>query len=63
MLQVHEEKGDESNAEDVIQRIFKVLYAKVDDDVVVTEEGELIDNEVNLDEGNESIISMEDLVD
>lgn len=63
MLQVHEEKGEESNAEDVIQRIFKVLYAKVDDDVVVTEEGELIDNEVNLDEGNESIISMEDLVD
>lgn len=63
MLQVHDEKGEESNAEELIQRIFKVLYAKADDDIVVTEEGELIDNEVNLDEEDESVITMEDLAD
>jgi len=61
MLQVHEEKGDESDPEELMQRIYKVLYAKLEDDIVVTDEGELLENDV---EGlnNDSMISMEDLI-
>lgn len=65
MLQVHEEKGAESDAEELITRIYKVLYAKVDDDMVVTDEGELIehieDKEFNSDQ--DSVITMDDVVD
>jgi len=44
MLQVHEEQGSESDPEELIRRVFKVLYAKHEDNVVVTDDGELIDN-------------------
>ena len=65
MLQVHEEKGEESNAEELIQRIYKVLYAKLDDDIHVTDEGDLIENEIEDDfhDDDESVITMEDLID
>jgi len=46
MLQVHEEKGAESDPEKLISRIFKVLYAKLEDNVVVTDDGELLENHV-----------------
>ena len=61
MLQVHEETGEESDPEALIQRIFKVLYAKTEDNIVVTDDGELLEN---ITEGggedllNESNISM-----
>ncbi len=66
MLQVHEEKGEESDPEALIQRIYKVLYAKQDDDLLVTDEGELIESNTNEDNGgmndaNDSVITMEDL--
>lgn len=62
MLQVHEEKGEDSDPEQLINRIYKVLYAKLEDDIVVTDEGELLENEV---EGlnDDSMITVEDLVD
>ena len=41
MLQVHEERGQESDPEDLIQQIFKVLYAKSEDNVHVNDEGEV----------------------
>jgi len=46
MLQVHEEQGSESDPEELIRRVFKVLYAKHEDNVVVTDDGELIDSSV-----------------
>eukprot|EP00978_Attheya_sp_CCMP212_P009009 scaffold21210_cov53-Attheya_sp.AAC.2 len=43
MLQVHEEKGEDVDpAEKLIKRVFKVLYATTEDNVVVNDEGELI---------------------
>lgn len=55
MLQVHEEKGVESRTsrnvgevandpEKLIGKFFKVLYAKLEDNVVVTDDGEILDN-------------------
>ena len=41
MCQVHDEKGAESDREELIQSIFKVLYAKLEDNIVVTDEGEV----------------------
>lgn len=46
MLQVHEEKPDSKDPEALIQRIFKVLYAKIEDNIVVTDDGELLENMV-----------------
>jgi len=45
MLQVHDEKGKDSNPQEVIDRIYKVLYATVEENVVVTDDGELIEDE------------------
>jgi RP/EB family microtubule-associated protein len=42
MLQVHEEKGEEVDPADMlIKRVFKVLYATTEDNVVVNDEGEV----------------------
>ena len=62
MLQVHEEKGEESEPEALLQRILKVLYAKQDDNIVVTDEGELLENLNDLNDDNDSVLTMEDLV-
>mmetsp|Transcript_11574 Transcript_11574/g.12896 ORF Transcript_11574/g.12896 Transcript_11574/m.12896 type:complete len:349 (+) Transcript_11574:106-1152(+) len=64
MLQVHEEKEEESDPNAVIQRIFKVLYAKQEDDIVVTDEGELIENDDDnlLNDNDESAITMDDSI-
>ena len=66
MLQAHEEKGEESDAELLTQRIYKVLYAKHDDEIFVTDEGELVDNNNPIEEQggdgfNDSAITMDDL--
>ena len=62
MLQVHEEVGEESDAEALIQRVYKVLYAKIEDDIIVTDDGELVENdELGLD-GEDSVITMDDMV-
>ena len=62
MLQVHEEDGEKSDAEIIIQRVFKVLYAKIEDNITVTDDGELLENIANGHGGedllNESNISM-----
>ena len=47
MLQVHEEDGEKSDAEIIIQRVFKVLYAKIEDNITVTDDGELLENIAN----------------
>lgn len=47
MLQVHNEntaQGVESDTEKLIGQFFKVLYAKLEDNVVVTDDGEILDN-------------------
>lgn len=44
MLQVHEENGSDSDPEKLISQIFKVLYAKLEENVVVTDDGELLEN-------------------
>jgi len=62
MLQVHEEKGEESEPEALLQRILKVLYAKQDDNIVVTDEGDLLENLNDLNDDNDSVLTMEDLV-
>jgi RP/EB family microtubule-associated protein len=42
MLQVHEEKGEDVDpAEKLIKRVFKVLYATTEENVVVNDEGEV----------------------
>jgi hypothetical protein len=42
-LQVHEEKKEEGDSDALIQKIFRVLYAKVEDNIVVTDDGELLE--------------------
>lgn len=42
-LQVYEEKKEEKDVEALVQNIFKVLYAKIEDDIVVTDDGELLE--------------------
>mmetsp|Transcript_21637 Transcript_21637/g.47187 ORF Transcript_21637/g.47187 Transcript_21637/m.47187 type:complete len:367 (-) Transcript_21637:210-1310(-) len=43
MLQVYEERTEEEkNSEEVISKIFKVLYAAAEDNVVVSDDGELV---------------------
>lgn len=42
MLQVHQEKGpEEAEYEVVIDKVFKVLYATAEDNLVVTDDGEV----------------------
>ena len=41
LLQVHEEKGANSDSNDVIQDILWVLYAKHEDNIQVTDDGEV----------------------
>jgi len=42
MLQVHEEKGEPNKTEVLLKDIFKVLYATSEDNVVVTDDGEIL---------------------
>lgn len=60
MLQVHEENGEVSSPDDLIQKVFKVLYAKVEDKITVTDDGELLEEicEGQEDLLNDSAISM-----
>eukprot|EP00592_Proboscia_alata_P006578 CAMPEP_0194359584 /NCGR_PEP_ID=MMETSP0174-20130528/6832_1 /TAXON_ID=216777 /ORGANISM="Proboscia alata, Strain PI-D3" /LENGTH=346 /DNA_ID=CAMNT_0039130551 /DNA_START=159 /DNA_END=1199 /DNA_ORIENTATION=+ len=44
MLQDHEENAETSNAEDLIQNVFKVLYATSEDQVVLDGEGDILDD-------------------
>jgi microtubule-associated protein, RP/EB family len=42
MLQVHQEKGEESSTmTTLMDNVFKVLYATAEDPIVVTDEGEV----------------------
>ena len=41
MLQVHEEKVDAKHADELVKKIFKVLYATSEDNIVVSDEGEV----------------------
>jgi len=55
MLQVHEENdGKDSEPEALIQRVFKVLYAKIDDNILVTDDGELLED---MAEGQEDLLN------
>lgn len=54
MLQVHQEKGEESNVDHLVDKIFKVLYATAEDSIVVNDEGEVVDA---------SFLSQEEVVD
>lgn len=47
MLQVHEEKGAASDTERLVKKIYKVLYATSEDNVEVTDEGELLGGDVS----------------
>mmetsp|Transcript_13542 Transcript_13542/g.13120 ORF Transcript_13542/g.13120 Transcript_13542/m.13120 type:complete len:342 (-) Transcript_13542:176-1201(-) len=42
MLQVHEEKGEQNKADELLKNVFKVLYATSEDNVVVTDDGEVL---------------------
>jgi RP/EB family microtubule-associated protein len=42
MLQVHEEKGESKDPERLVENIFKVLYATVEDKYAVDDEGEFV---------------------
>eukprot|EP00554_Chaetoceros_debilis_P016113 CAMPEP_0194118672 /NCGR_PEP_ID=MMETSP0150-20130528/36562_1 /TAXON_ID=122233 /ORGANISM="Chaetoceros debilis, Strain MM31A-1" /LENGTH=415 /DNA_ID=CAMNT_0038810137 /DNA_START=35 /DNA_END=1282 /DNA_ORIENTATION=+ len=78
MMQVHEEENEKNNDNDndnkdgsrrsdpeaLIKRIFKVLYAKLDDNLVVTDDGELLEgigsdedllNETGMSAGSDNI--------
>jgi RP/EB family microtubule-associated protein len=41
MLQVHQEKGEESDPDVLIENVFKVLYATADEAIVVNDDGEV----------------------
>ena len=60
MLQVHEENGEVSSPDVLIQKVYKVLYAKVEDKITVTDDGELLEEicEGQEDLLNDSAISM-----
>lgn len=42
MLQVHEENGETKHPDELVKKIFKVLYATSEDNIVVTDEGEIL---------------------
>jgi RP/EB family microtubule-associated protein len=42
MLQVHQEKGDDKDPERLVANIFQVLYATVEDNYTVDDEGEFV---------------------
>jgi hypothetical protein len=42
MLQVHQEKGDDNDPERLVANIFQVLYATVEDNYTVDDEGEFV---------------------
>jgi len=44
MLQVHEEEGGNSNPSMLVERVLKVLYARSEDNVIVTDDGQLLGN-------------------
>lgn len=49
MLQVHQEKGEESDPNHLIDNVFKMLYATAEDKLTVNEEGEVVGvDEVNV---------------
>lgn len=55
MLQVLEEAEEGSEASDVdalIQRVYKVLYAKIEDNIVVNDDGELLEDVANAESGD-----------
>jgi RP/EB family microtubule-associated protein len=60
-LQVHEEKNnkesgeEDSDPEALIQRVFKVLYAKIEDNIIVTDDGELLED---IAEGQEDLLNV-----
>jgi len=66
MLQVLEEAEDGSEASDVdalIQRVYKVLYAKIEDNIVVNDDGELLEDVANAEsgdagEGNDDLLNI-----
>jgi len=58
MLQVHEEEGEASDAEALIQRTFKVLYAKIEDNILVTDDGELLEDIANGGESGEDLLNI-----
>jgi len=63
MLQVFQETKDENGvaegAEKVIQKIFKVMYATMEDNVVVDDEGNLIGDNISVEPVNEESIYLE----
>mmetsp|Transcript_7224 Transcript_7224/g.10348 ORF Transcript_7224/g.10348 Transcript_7224/m.10348 type:complete len:330 (+) Transcript_7224:119-1108(+) len=57
MLQVHEESGGNSDPDDLISKIYKVLYARSEDNVVVSDDGELLGNfDNNLDNEDDTLL-------
>jgi hypothetical protein len=52
MLQMHQERGSDATASDtnhLIDNIFKVLYATMEEKVTVTEDGEVVTEEEAID--------------
>ena len=45
MLQIHQEMGEESNPDHLIDKIFKVLYATAEETLTVNDEGEIVQGE------------------
>lgn len=41
MLQVHQEKGEDSDPDKLVEKVFKVLYAAIEDGIAVDDEGEV----------------------
>lgn len=56
MLQVHEENAGASDANELTDNIFKVLYAKSEDNVVVNDDGKLQGNISHLENENNLLI-------
>lgn len=51
MLQVHQEKGAESDTDAMVEKIFRILYATAEDGLVVNDEGEVVTVDELLAEG------------
>lgn len=41
MLQVHQEKGEESDPDVLVENIFKLLYATAEENIIVNDDGEV----------------------
>lgn len=44
LLQVHQEQGEEGNPDELVEKVFKILYATADERLVVNDHGDVVES-------------------